>query len=152
MLVLLFAIHDDAFALPAARVEAVLPLLRIAKVPGAPRELAGVAKLHGRPLPVVDLGVVAGGPPIPALYGSRILLVRLPDSSGEKRRIGMLAERVTDLRACPDCRTESFLVDLPLGPKDADEAPGQLLVQWLDLARLVPPSLVETITVLVHSS
>ncbi len=151
MLVLLFAIHDDAFALPAARVDAVLPLLRIAKVPGAPQELAGVARVHGQPLPVVDLGVAAGGPPTPPLYGSRILLVRLAGTSGEQHRIGVLAERVTDLRTCPDCRTESFLVDLPRGPQEGgDDADRQLLVQWLDLARLVPPSLVEAITALVH--
>ena len=144
MLVLLFAIHDDAFVLPAARVAAVLPLLRIAKVPGGPPLLAGVVNRHGVPLPVVDLGVAAGGSPVPPYYGSRILVVDLPDLDGRRHDMGLLAERVTDLRSCPDCRPESFLVDLPRGPEETPEE-RQLLVQWLDIERLVSPALVSEI-------
>ncbi len=144
MLVLLFAIHDEAFALPAARVSAVLPLVRIAKVPGGPASLAGVINLHGRPVPVIDLGMVADSRPCSPLYSSRILLIEAPNLDGMKRPVGLLAERVTDMVSCPDCRSESFLVDLPRRPDDDDDE-RHLLVQWLDTDRLVPPALVSEI-------
>ena len=54
------------FALPAACVQQVLPLVACTRLPGAPPFVRGVMAVRGLPLPVLDLAHALGHPPAAA--------------------------------------------------------------------------------------
>ena len=101
MLALRFYLGGRRFAAPARSLKAVLPAAELALVTGGPFWLAGLLTLHGRAVPVVDLGLASGGDPCPALYHTRILLVDLMHD-GRTFAAGLLVERATDLAEVPE--------------------------------------------------
>lgn len=54
---IVFRVGDEHFFLPATVAVKVLPLPEIARVPGAPPALVGVALVDGEPVPVVAIDV-----------------------------------------------------------------------------------------------
>ena len=62
---LIFRLEESLFALAAADVAEILPVPILERPQGAPTVLAGFLNLGGRPLAVVDLGVVLGQPTDP---------------------------------------------------------------------------------------
>ena len=71
----------------------------LARVFHAPPELAGVTSLRGDVLPVIDLGVVLGGPATSSQAEARIVVVR--EATGERRRAGLRVTRLCGLRDVP---------------------------------------------------
>ncbi len=142
MLLLLFAVHRDEFAIPAIEVNEVLPLVDFYHVPAAPPHLAGVINHRGVAVPVIDLGLLIGDSPCRRLMSSRILLIDSGLDDGNKKTVGLLAERVTDTVECPDCRRRDFLLDLPGAVQQED---GKRMIQWFDRRRLITPELPATL-------
>lgn len=52
----IFRIVDARYFLPASVASKVLPMPRVARVPGAPADLVGVALVEGEMIPVVAIG------------------------------------------------------------------------------------------------
>ena len=52
----IFRIADARYFLPASVASKVLPMPRVARVPGAPADLVGVALVEGEMIPVVAIG------------------------------------------------------------------------------------------------
>lgn len=125
MLFLLFQIREEAYALAATDIVEVLPLVPLRSVPGAPPELAGALRYRGAFVPVVDLARLAGGAATPARLGTRIVVTTIAHR-GERRRVGVLAERATDTFAAAPDAFRPF-AEGPRGP-----------VLRLDLDRLLP--------------
>ena len=96
MLFLVFQLGDERYALDAGEVAEVLPLVEIKRIARAPAGVAGVFNLRGRAVPVIDLGLVAFDRPSQMRLSTRIILVHYRDPSGEKRLLGLVAERVTE--------------------------------------------------------
>ena len=59
MLFMLFSIGADRYALPAAEVFEITPMLKLKKIPSAPDYIAGLCNFRGKPIPV--LGSVRAG-------------------------------------------------------------------------------------------
>jgi chemotaxis signal transduction protein len=55
-----FRVAEARYFLPATTASKVLPMPGVARVPGAPADLVGVALVEGEMVPVVDIG---GDPP-----------------------------------------------------------------------------------------
>jgi chemotaxis-related protein WspB len=104
MLLLLFRVADEDYAVEAGRVVEVVPRVALRSLPHAPRALAGVFRYRGRVVPVIDLGILLGNGPCPARLSTRIILAddRIP-ARGEAR-IGLIAEHVIDVRRVGDDR------------------------------------------------
>lgn len=51
----LFTIDDQKYGLPLQIVDRVLRAVEVTALPEAPRIVAGIFSLHGRPVPVIDL-------------------------------------------------------------------------------------------------
>ena len=66
MLLLVFRVAGDAYAVEAARVVEVVPRVELRALPHAPEALAGLFRYRGRMVPVIDLGVLLGTGPVPA--------------------------------------------------------------------------------------
>ncbi|WP_239700504.1 chemotaxis protein CheW [Massilia sp. 9096] len=139
----MFYIGPGRFALPLSAVERVLPLARLAPLPGAPYFVPGLLDLHGEAIPVIDLSRLAGTPPDAVRYDTRILLVEVP-ALGRMRRLGLQAEHVAgvlELAAepfAPGVVAAPWLGALARGAAPAPGLDGGLL-QLLDPARLLAP-------------
>jgi chemotaxis-related protein WspB len=102
MLFLIFELGRDRYALPAALITEVLPVVRIKRVPHAPPGVIGVFDYHGAPVPVIDLSELTLGRPAAPRLSTRLIVVSYPDRSdradraGQSHLLALIAERATD--------------------------------------------------------
>ena len=142
MLFLLFQLGSDHYAIEAAQVSEVLPLIAIKALPRAPPGVAGLINLRGVPVPVFDLSLLALGRPAPPRLSTRIVVVRYYAPDGVPRSLGLIAEQVTEIMRCePSAFVAAGIANptaLWLGPVAPDP---RGLIQWIDVARILPPSI-----------
>ena len=139
MLLLVFQLGADRFAIDTATVAEVLPLVAVTPVPKAPAGIAGFLNFHGAPVPVVDLSELTIGRPAAHRVNTRIVLVKYPDRTGTLRLLGVIAEKTNEtIRRDPADFVASGVANphMPhLGPV-ASDAHG--LMQWIDVSALLP--------------
>jgi chemotaxis-related protein WspB len=115
MLFLVFQLGTDRYALQAAQVVEVLPLVNSKHVPRAPVGVTGVFDYHGTPVPLIDLTELAQGKPSRKWMSTRIILVNYRDKSGRVHLLGFLAERATETMH----RSEEEFADSGIAVADA---------------------------------
>jgi chemotaxis-related protein WspB len=101
MLMLLFALGAQRYALEGAQVVEVAPAIDLQPLPHAPSYVAGLGNYRGQVVPVIDLCQLVLGRPCQPLLSTRLILVQYePPIQNPKSKIqnhfGLLAERVTD--------------------------------------------------------
>jgi chemotaxis-related protein WspB len=95
MLMLLFAIDDERYALEGQQVVEVLPLLGLAKPHQAPPHVSGLLHYRGSIVPVVDVCQLLRGRPCRSYLSTRMIMVRFLDGDRQPQILGLLAEKVT---------------------------------------------------------
>jgi chemotaxis-related protein WspB len=141
MLFILFQVGNGHYALDAAQIAEVMPLVGITRIPQAPPGVAGVFDCGGVPMPVIDLSQLMVDRPAENRLSTRIIVVDYPDESGHMHRLGLIAERVTETIRLE--RTDFVEAGVAsdgapyLGPV-ATGARG--LVQWVQVSKLLPGS------------
>ena len=142
MLFLMFQLGSDRYVLDTAQVAAVLPLLAAKQLPAAPAGVVGAISYRGVPVPLIDLSLLALGRPATPLLSTRIVLLHYPAEGGERRLLGLIAERAieTIARDPGDFVASGVEAGMPpyLGPVAADEAG---LIQWIKVEALLPPTI-----------
>ena len=135
MLVLTFRVAGLPYGVAVGRVVEVVPRVPLRALPHAPGHLAGLLRYRGDAIPVVDLGLLMGGTAAPDRLDTRIVLV----DAGGGARLGLIAERVEDVREVDESRRAS-------GGADVADAPYLGAVYEVDggLLQLVEPSRVPT--------
>jgi len=73
---LIFRLDGDAYALEAARIVEILPLIETLRAPSASAGGAGAINYRGVIVPVVDLAVMTLGRPSQRRLSTRIVLAR----------------------------------------------------------------------------
>lgn len=141
--IVVFRLEGREFALPLDSVAEVQRMVAITPVPEAPAWLAGVISLRGQMVPVMDLRTRLGLPQQAAALDTRIIVTQ---AGG--RLVGLVADRVEEVLALPDCSVE--VPDDLAGGEHAISGvarPSDRLILVLDLDRLshgsasfVPPS------------
>jgi chemotaxis-related protein WspB len=96
MLFLVFQLGADRYAIEAAQVAEVLPVVESKHILRAPLGVAGVFDYHGAPVPLVDLAELALGVPSRKWMSTRVILVNYCDKSGQAHLLGLLAEHATE--------------------------------------------------------
>ena len=96
MLFLVFQLGTDRYAIEAAQVVEVLPLVNSKHIPRAPLGVAGVFNYHGTPVPLIDFTELAQGRPSRKWMSTRIVVVNYLDESGKVHMLGFLAEQATE--------------------------------------------------------
>ncbi len=91
MLLLLFKLGARRYALDARDVDRILPVPELEPAPPGVEGLAGLLRLEGKLVPVLDLMRLSGGAPCVPALSSRVILV-----GGRDGWLGLLAEKVTD--------------------------------------------------------
>jgi chemotaxis-related protein WspB len=97
MLLLVFRIAEDAYAIEAARVVELVPRVVLRSLPHAPEALAGLFRYRGRMVPVLDLGILLGSGPCRSFLSTRIILVNEASPAEGTDVIGLIAQDVVDV-------------------------------------------------------
>jgi chemotaxis-related protein WspB len=96
MLMLLFYVGPDRYALNCSHVVEVIPLVELRKLYHAPEYMAGLFNYRGSIVPVLDLCHLIQGSGSRHCLSTRIILVNYPPTHQNSRLLGLMAERVTD--------------------------------------------------------
>ena len=92
-LFLLIRLGADRYALEAAQVVEVVPLVRLKELPGAPEGVAGVMNFRTDAVPVIDLNQLAANVATAQMLSSRIVVVRHAPSN---ELLGLLVPEATE--------------------------------------------------------
>lgn len=98
MLYLLMDAGPDTYAVATASVVEVVPCAALKSAPCTLAVLVGILNYRGRPVPVVDGGLLLAGCPSPVRFSTRIILQRL-EIAGRERVLGLLGENITRVHA-----------------------------------------------------
>ena len=91
---LFFSVDGQQYALDIDSVRAVVPVLEIRVLPGAPDFVPGVISYRGRIVPVIDISKMLSGKPASLFYSTRIAIVDYQAATG-RRLLGLLIEQAT---------------------------------------------------------
>ena len=140
MLFLVFQLGPDRYAIEAAHVVEVLPLVNSKHIPRAPLGVAGVFDYHGTPVPLIDFTELAQGTPSRKWMSTRIILVNYQDKSGTMRLLGFLAEHVTETmhRSEEDFADSGVVSDAPYLGRVITDAAG--IIQRIGIQNLLSDS------------
>ncbi|MGG6264831.1 chemotaxis protein CheW [Leptolyngbya sp. AN03gr2] len=101
MLLLLFHLDEDTYAIDSTHVVEVLPIVMLRKVYQVPAHVSGVFRYRNCIVPVVDLCKLIRGEASRSRFSTRIIMVRYQTRDGENAYVGLLAERVTETLNLP---------------------------------------------------
>ncbi|MBD2090937.1 chemotaxis protein CheW [Microcoleus sp. FACHB-1515] len=108
MLLLLFRLGENRYAIDTADIAEIVPMVLLTKIPAAPAHIAGVFNYHSSIVPVIDLCQLIRGTACQACYSTRVVIVNSiagaaevePTRKGDRqfatRLLGLMAERVTE--------------------------------------------------------
>jgi len=117
MLAVLFSLGERRYGLDSVLVERVIPSLPLRVVTSAPPAVVGVFDYQGQTVSVVDLVRLRTGRPAKAHLSTRIILVKYNDPAGQSRVLGLLAERVNEVRQVAAPTPSSTAKDMEEGVK-----------------------------------
>ena len=124
MLMLLFHAGENLYALDSSQVVEVIPMVVLRKIHHLPDYVAGFFNYHGTIVPVIDLCYLIQGTTCRPRFSTRIIMVNYTAKDGGHRRLGLMAERVTETLNRPDLDPKTALPvnDVPyLGEMFMDE-------------------------------
>lgn len=145
MLLLVFRVAGDAYGVDVAKVVEVVPRVVLRSVPHSPPILAGLFHYRDTIAPVIDMGMLLGSSACRERLSTRIILMECPVEGRAGSLLGLMAERVDDLKQVTG-RPIFPAMPLPqapfLGPiVQADD----ILVQLIAVERVVPEALREAL-------
>lgn len=91
-----FKLGEEFFAINVGQVREVLEIAQITRVPTAPGYMRGVVNVRGRAIPVVDLRLKFGLPPVADTVNSRVVVMEL-ELDGETTVVGGIADSVHEV-------------------------------------------------------
>ncbi|MBJ7297796.1 MAG: chemotaxis protein CheW [Dolichospermum sp. UKL201] len=96
MLMLLFSVTSDLYAIETSHVVEVIPRMALRKVHHAPDCVAGLLNYRGKIVPVVDLCYLIRNTFSHFCLSTRIIMVSYPHQDYGKQYLGLIAERITE--------------------------------------------------------
>lgn len=94
---LTFNLGDEHYGLEILRVQEIVGLLPVTRIPRLPELIAGVVNLRGRVIPVVDLRLAFGLPRTDMTDRTCIIVVRIERGDGTPAVIGTIVDEVSDV-------------------------------------------------------
>jgi chemotaxis-related protein WspB len=115
MLMLLFYVGNDLYAIESSSVVQVIPRVPLRKIHHVPEYVAGLFNYRGAIVPVIDLCHLIRGTPSRFCLSTRIIMVRCPLKNNTLQYLGVIAERITETFNAP----EKDFVDSGIRVKEA---------------------------------
>ena len=115
MLLLVFHVKEDSFAIDTRNVVEVIPLMNLQSLIGAPEYVAGIFNYRGASVPVIDLCRFFKDENSNRFYNTRIILVnyKLAD---QNHVLGLIAENVSDVIQKDESQLQSSGMRLETSP------------------------------------
>ena len=98
-------VSDELFAAPVEKVQEILDMRPIARLPQAPDTLLGMIDVRGQGIPVVDLRLALGLPEASDTENTRIIVLTLAGAEGELK-MGLRADRVFEVTVLDDAELD----------------------------------------------
>jgi chemotaxis-related protein WspB len=139
MLLLLFDIGKEHYALDVNQIIEVVPLVILKNIAAAPDYVAGLMNYRGSGVPVIDLNQLVGSSPSEDVLSTRIIVVKYPVKDMGHKPLGLIATNVTET-------AKSMLTRPPATGVFMDKSlyAGEVLpetsdmIQWFDIERMLP--------------
>ena len=96
MLMLLFHVGKNLYAIESSRVIEVIPRVEYREVHHVPEYVAGLFNYRGEIVPVIDLCQLIRGTPSRSYLSTRVMIVSYPHKDKTPQFIGLMAERVIE--------------------------------------------------------
>ena len=96
MLILLFYVGDERYALLGRQVVEVISLVELKTLAQSPNYVAGLLHYRGKIIPAIDLCQLIAGKPYHPYLSTRIIVVNYSGDEQATYLLGLIAERVTD--------------------------------------------------------
>jgi purine-binding chemotaxis protein CheW len=103
---LTFGLGGEWYGLEILRVQEIVGLLPVTRVPRMPASIAGVVNLRGRVIPVVDLRIAFGLPASEMHERTCIVVVHFVRADGRSSVMGIIVDEVSDVVALSDSQIE----------------------------------------------
>ena len=94
-------VAEDLFAAPIERVQEILEMRPIARLPRAPANLLGMIDVRSRAVPVIDLRATLGLPLVVDTPNTRIVVLWIK-SGGRDLTVGLKTDRVFEVTVLDD--------------------------------------------------
>lgn len=138
--VLTFGLDQEVLAIPVERVQEILEMGRVTRLPASPPHILGVIDLRGESLSLLDLRCLMRLPPVADDAATRVVVLWV-EQGGRRARVAMRADRVYEVTMLDEDKVE------PLPEADLLQWDGAMLaglgrrngafVALLDLDRMV---------------
>lgn len=140
MLALCFSIDDSTYAIPASRIDEVMPMIRFPPTPSSTPVLRGIMEYHDDTLPVIDVCQILAQRECRQLMSTRMIVTRTRCGE-DKHRIALVAERVHETLDLDDCQPGNLTWrDMELDVIDGIYHHDGDIVQLLRVDALLPES------------
>ncbi len=116
MLMLVFRLGDNRYAIATPAIVTVLPRVNLQAIPGSSPAVAGMFSYQGQIVPVLDLNQLLQGAASSALLSTRIVLVNQGIPGESARLLGLLAEQATETLALHQVEEIAERVDFCQSP------------------------------------
>ncbi|MBD2774162.1 chemotaxis protein CheW [Iningainema sp. BLCCT55] len=157
MLMLLFYVGNDRYALESKLVIEVIPKVELKKLHNAPNYMPGLFNYRNRLVPVIDLCHLIGGHPCSSHLSTRIILVNyqgetalslqetLPENylapTSHTKILGLMAERITGTLRKQETELFDSGIQVDAAPYLGEMiADGQGMIQCIHVEHLLPDS------------
>ena len=131
----LFRVGEADYVLPSAQVREMETFTGVTRIPGAALHVAGLVQIRGKVIPVIDLRVRFGLPPIERTLDSRIIVV-----TDQEREVGLLADSAREVLKIEEERfgpPPDVVAEQAAGFVSAIAQAGERLVLRLDARRVI---------------
>jgi purine-binding chemotaxis protein CheW len=95
---LTFSLADELYGLEILRVQEIVGMLPVTRVPRLPEFVAGVVNLRGRIIPVVDIRLAFGFTDVSITERTCIVVVRVEREGTGSTVMGVIVDEVSDVR------------------------------------------------------
>ena len=138
MLMLVFRLGDNRYAIATPAIVTVLPRVNLQAIPGSSPAVAGMFSYQGQIVPVLDLNQLLRGAASSALLSTRIILVNQGALGESARLLGLLAEQATETLALHQVEEIAERVDFCQSPYLGEMlVPQQEIIQQLQIYSLL---------------
>lgn len=143
MLVVLFQLGNERFAVPGENIRSIVPRVPCRPLPGTPPGVVGVFSFRGEACPVLDLRQIQSGEPAPEALSTRLIVVDYPRGN-RTAPLGLLVARLLDTAEIDESAIQEPAVHAPEAPYLGRlvEQDGQYL-QFVEVAELLPADLAQ---------
>jgi purine-binding chemotaxis protein CheW len=112
LLVVVFRIGGQRYALPVENVGEVVRIPALLAVAGAPPNVCGVLNLRGRHIPVLDARALVGEAPDYTLASQIVIVDERARDGGGAPRLGLLVDKVRGVQTFDAAQVEALGVEL----------------------------------------